>query len=649
MAKTKNTQKEPTLVTRALLDTNTYNAESHTVEVTFATDAPVLTRDQETGELFNEVLSFDPAHVRMERLLAGAPVLDTHDKYRGVKDGVLGVVDTASLEQGKGVATLRFSQRKDLEEFRNDVKAGIIKNVSTGYRVYMYRDITEAGAQIRTLLAIDWEPSEISMVPVPADYKSAVRSLGESAKTQIIKINNNVEMTPEEIAAQEAERTRAAGEAQQRVIVEGATKAAVVAERKRVSEITEAVRAAKLDDAFATEHIEKGTEIDQVRALVIQEWSKKDTVEINANQTGTKVTGDDLSKTDKIRGIEEVLAVRAFGHSADRKIESEYGKSNFDASIADHARALLVQSGASVSGLNKTELITRAMASTDFPIAMANVISKDLKKRYTLATPVWKKFATQVSANDFKPVFGVQVDGSFTPDEITESGEYKLASMIESGDSFALKTYGKKTALTRKMMINDDLSAFTNFAPIFAQGMLAKQTSIVYALLAGTGRVLGSDSKTLFHVDHKNYVSAGTALSLAAFTLAKTAMRRQKSLAGDPILVTPKYLVIPPELEVLAHQLINSTITPNTTSQANPFYGAFEILVDPYLTSTTEWYIIADPASIEVIKYATLAGQEGIFTEQRYNFDNDNLEIKVRNEFNATIEEYRGIYKNVGA
>jgi len=645
MAKTKNSEKEPKLVCRALLDTNSYSVEKNTVDVIFATDTPVLTRDSD-GELFYEVLSFEEGHVRMERLLAGAPVLDTHDKWRGVKDGVLGVVDAASLEQGRGVATLRFSDRKDLEGLRSDIKSGIIKNVSTGYRVYQYRDVTEQGAATRTWLAIDWEPTEISMVPIPADYKASVRSMGNPPKTQIIKITNNVKMTPEEIAAQEAERTRAANEVQQRVIVEGATKAAVVAERKRVSEITEAVRAAKLDDAFATEHIEKGTEIDQVRALVIQEWSKKDTVDIDA--TGKIKVGEDLSAGDKIRGIEEVLLVRAFGGNAETKIESTYGKDNTDASLVDHARALLVEKGVSVNGLSKDELITRAMTSTDYPIAMANVLNKNLKKRYALAAPVWKKFATQVSASDFKPIAGVQVDGSFTPQEITEGGEYKMAAMVESGDSFGLKTWGLMTGLTRKMMINDDLSAFTNFAPIFAQGMLQKQTSIVYALLAGTGRVLGSDSKALFHVDHKNYVSAGTALSLAAFTLAKTAMRRQKSIAGDPILVSPKFLVIPPELEVLAHQLINSTITPNTTSQANPFFGAFEILVDPYLTSATEWYIIADPASVEVIKYATLNGQEGIFTEQQYNFKNDNLEIKVRSDFNATIEEFRGIYKNVG-
>ena len=88
---------------------------------------------------------------------------------------------------------------------------------------------------------------------------------------------------------------------------------------------------------------------------------------------------------------------------------------------------------------------------------------------------------------------------------------------------------------------------------------------------------------------------------------------------------------------------------PNSTAQANPLYGAFEVLVDVYLTDPTAWYVISDAGMIEVVKYATLNGQEGLYTEQQIDFDTDNLVVKARVDFNATIEEYRGVYKNAGA
>lgn len=152
-----------------------YDETARTVPVVWTTGAAVPRCTWE-GERWIEELSTDPAHVRMGRLNSGAPVLDSHNQWRVA--GVIGVVEGASIAGGEGTATLRFSARDEVKPIIQDVKDKIIRNVSVGYRVYRYEDVSTAEdikARARRLRAVDWEPTEISLVPVGADPGAGVR------------------------------------------------------------------------------------------------------------------------------------------------------------------------------------------------------------------------------------------------------------------------------------------------------------------------------------------------------------------------------------------------------------------------------------------------------------------------------------------
>ena len=55
-----------------------YNPETRTVPVSLGTGAPVLRYDWNTDRNYTEVLSMDPAHVRLQRMNGGAPFLTDH-------------------------------------------------------------------------------------------------------------------------------------------------------------------------------------------------------------------------------------------------------------------------------------------------------------------------------------------------------------------------------------------------------------------------------------------------------------------------------------------------------------------------------------------------------------------------------------------
>lgn len=163
------------LLTRAAPVRN-YDATQRTFEVVWTTGAKVRRYDWMRERWFDESLSLDPAHVRLERLASGkAPLLDSHRSF-GLSS-ILGVVERAELSANEGVGTIRFSKRQAAKEVEQDVQDGIINDISVGYRVRKFQMIPPAQeGDVWEYRAVEWEPYELSLVAVGADEGAGVRS-----------------------------------------------------------------------------------------------------------------------------------------------------------------------------------------------------------------------------------------------------------------------------------------------------------------------------------------------------------------------------------------------------------------------------------------------------------------------------------------
>lgn len=150
--------------------------QARTVDLIFSTGAAVERYDWLRDTRYLEQLSLDPKAVRLDRLNTAGPLLDAHSAY-SVYDQLGAVVaGTARIENGQARAKVVFSQRDTVTPIWNDVIADppIIRSVSVGYRVYAFEETTADG-KIPTRTAVDWEPFELSMVPMPADMGAKVR------------------------------------------------------------------------------------------------------------------------------------------------------------------------------------------------------------------------------------------------------------------------------------------------------------------------------------------------------------------------------------------------------------------------------------------------------------------------------------------
>ncbi len=122
----KHTIELPAMRRAAELAPNSVDAKERTVEVIWSTGARIR-RVPFFGEAYDEELSLDPAHVRLDRLNAGAPFLRVHE-LRDL-DAVIGSVapESARIENGRGIATLRMSERGDIEDVWRDIRAGHLR------------------------------------------------------------------------------------------------------------------------------------------------------------------------------------------------------------------------------------------------------------------------------------------------------------------------------------------------------------------------------------------------------------------------------------------------------------------------------------------------------------------------------------------
>jgi HK97 family phage major capsid protein/HK97 family phage prohead protease len=126
----------------------------------------------------DEILDHSKGAVDLEFLNSGnAPLIDSHRWYGGLSNQI-GVIRKAWLQDKRIYVEVKFSQRAEAQAVYEDVKAGIIRNVSVGYEISEYNIDEKAG----TYTATRWRPREASFVTIPADETVGIGRSGNQPK-----------------------------------------------------------------------------------------------------------------------------------------------------------------------------------------------------------------------------------------------------------------------------------------------------------------------------------------------------------------------------------------------------------------------------------------------------------------------------------
>jgi HK97 family phage prohead protease len=606
------------------------DTDSRTVELSFSSETPY-------GRWFgDEILCHDEECINLERFSNGlGTVLFNHDR-----DAVVGHIEKVWLEDNRGKALVRFDTDEQSETIFQKVQSGTLQGVSVGYAIYRYEVLEDEDTKSTNgrfngpaYVVTDWEPLEISIVSVPADPTVGVGRSAEEIHTSIDTQEDNTRM--------DQEKTLEVQEVKSEPVETGLTQAdlqkAMEQERKRTSEITALFR--DFDVEGADEAIVMGVSVDEARAMVMDQ--------LRARNKGVSVTMGE-AESDKFRAAAQDAVLMAAGIPvADAAPGAQELRGH---SMVELAREALQREGLKANFGDNMELARQAINSTStFPAIMANLANKSVMVGFNEAETTYQIWAGKGSNRDFKEAARVALSEAGNLELVPEGGQFQQDFLGEASARTKVATYGKLFSLTRQAIINDDLGLFSKIATKYGSAAKRLVNKMVYAQL--TGNVKMQDGVALFDNKHGNVAGTGEALSVKAIAKAITAMRRQKGIIGEATLnITPKYLVVPPELEVTAYQIVNSTAAVDGVNSGvvNPYKGRFVVVADAELTDPDAWYLVADASQHDTIEVTYLNGVETPRLETRQGFEVDGIEYKVAFDCGVSALDFRGVYKNAG-
>ena len=656
------THDTPMLSLRAAVRPESVDEENRTVELIWTTGSKGRRYSWDVGSYMEELEVSDQA-LRLERLNNGAPFLGVHNQWE--LRAVLGVVEKAWVEAGEGRALVRFSQRPDADEVFRDVKDGILRNISVGYAVHRYEVIDEDDNKLPTYRAVDWEPMELSLVPVGFDDGAKVRSAksldeytGQRFQTEFKSREAEqpadqtaaVATTPEE-NPMTPEEQRAADELIRREAQE--------AERARSVTIRQMAKKVGLGDEVADDLIARGVPADKASAEMIDKLAARQQADQpeTRNSQATVVGALDASV---LLAKREAMA-NALMHRCNPANQLDVAGREFrGARLVDMAREFVEMAGGQTRGMTPQEIARAALgcdrsavraagmhSTSDFPLLLGGTVNRTLRDAYALAPQTWRELGRQTTVPDFRAVTRAALGDISALEKVTESGEYKYGTMSEDGAPLKVAKFGKIIAITWESIVNDDLGALNRIPMALGAAAAQTESDVVWDLLLGNPNF--TDGKALFHADHGNLAAAGGAINTTTLAAARAAMRKQKSKAGHFLNVSPEYLVVGPDKELEAFQFTSSQYVPAKNADINDSRNvSLKVIVDARITGN-QWYLYAAPGVVDTFEYAYLEGEQGVFTETREGFEVDGMEIKARLVFGAAWIDSIGAYKNPGA
>ena len=658
---------------------STLNEGDRSIEVVWSTGSRVR-RQPLFGEPFDEELSMDAGNVRLERLNAGAPLLKVHELR--TLDAVIGSVvpGSARVDNGRGIARVRFSERDDVTPIWNDISGGHIRAVSIGYQVHRF-EVTRPANGPEIWRAVDWTPFEISAVPVGADPAAGFRSIDPLTPCVVHRddapdqdAEDDIHQAPQQartsmddnatttqppapaapLASTDKPVRAVEASSTQPVAAQGNledTQALVARttsiERERVGAIYNLASKLGLERSFADDMVQRGVGLDEARRVILDKVADASEQTRTFPHVSTPLGGRD----ERVTRRDAVTNALLHRYSPTMFTLSDPAREYRGMTLLELAREFLASSGVNVRGMSRDEIATRSLHSTsDFPEVLSAVTNKTLRQAYDIYPRTFVPFCRQVLATDFKAMNRVQIGEAPQLLKVSEGGEFKRGSITESKESYRIETYGRVVGITRQVLINDDLDAFTRIPAMYGTAIATLESDVVWAVI--TANAAMSDGVALFHAGHKNLAATGTALTVAAIAEGRTSMTKQTALDKKTVLnIRPSYLVVPAALELAAEQLIAQNLMPTKTGDVVPqSIRTLTPIAEPRLDtiSAGTWYLIANPATIDTIEFAYLEGQQGAYIETRNGFDIDGVEIKCRLDFGAKAIDWRGLYKNPG-
>lgn len=626
----------------------TLDEAARTVGVVLATEAPAHVWDWERGSV-EEVLLMSGADFP-----AQVPFLDSHNRYS--VENQLGSLRDLRVEGPELHATAFFSETGRAADAFVKVREGHLTDLSVGYAIddaVWIPDGETAFVDGRTFtgplrVVRKWRVKEGSLTPIGADEQAKIRSAAFpddqpfTTEAAFMPGDKNKDSDEQTRATPPAPASTAAPHAEDKQAADAPADDAGAAARAAYAEMVSLGNRHGCPD-FAERAIRDGMTLDAFRAALLDRISS----EAERHAPAHTVSMGETDEAKFHRAARDSLLMRSsFGGSMKETAPGAAELRGY--SLKELARECLRRSGLPAGG-DMMEMVGRAFTSTsDFPAILADTAHKSVLAGAEEANETFGLWTGEATASDFKTHTGVSLDSFSSLDLVPEGAEYKYGQVSDRGVPYCVATYGKRFALTRQAVIDDNVNALTKIPSLMGRAAMRTVGNLVYSLLKENPQQF--DGFALFCAEHKNLATSGGKPNVDTFGAGVTAMGTHTDSEGAPLNLRPAFLIVPIVLQAAAFQLLHAQVvgTQEQPNVPNPWAGYVVPVPEGRLDqeSPRPWFMAAAKGfSIDV---AWLGGNKTPRVEQRQGWSVDGTEYKVGIDAGAYVAEWRGLYKNPG-
>lgn len=220
--------------------------------------------------------------------------------------------------------------------------------------------------------------------------------------------------------------------------------------------------------------------------------------------------------------------------------------------------------------------------------------------------------------------------------------------------TFTHTTYAKAIRISQEMYEDDLYGIMSDMTTSLARSLMQREEVDAANILnnAFSTSYTGPDGAALISASHtlsvggtqSNALSAASDLSASSLQEAIGIIEKAKDEKGLNIAMKATTLVVPPDLQWTAAELLESAYLPGTANnEINAIRGkGLKYVVNHYLTDTDAWFLLADEHKLR--RYTRIP--RTFFKGS--DFDTDDCKFKARERYSTGFSDWRGVTGSAG-
>lgn len=273
----------------------------------------------------------------------------------------------------------------------------------------------------------------------------------------------------------------------------------------------------------------------------------------------------------------------------------------------------------------------------------------------------WRKIPSVIgSLKDFRTNRRIRIGGFDDLDTVGELGTYtEFVDVTDEEATYAVQKRGNLHSISMEAIVNDDLGAIQRLPRKYGRAAARTLSKFVFNLIFSNA-VTTYDSVALANAAHGGNLGTVALAYDALLTRIKNMRKQIEKDSLERIGISPRFLMVPVDLEDTAWSLLESTVKIGSTEREtapNTVRGKYklEMLLNPWVTDATDWWLMADPRAWDTMEVGFLNGRQDpeLFIQDQPMtgavFTADKITYKIRHTYGAAVLDHRAFDGNVVA